>query len=46
MCSKRYREAELMTDSLLISTRKGLFTVSRTAGCWDIERSEFLGDNV
>jgi hypothetical protein len=46
MCSKRYREAELMTDTLLVSTRKGLFTVSRRAGCWEITRGDFLGDNV
>jgi hypothetical protein len=35
-----------MTDTLLVSTRKGLFTVSRTAGCWDIAHGDFLGDNV
>jgi hypothetical protein len=46
MCSKRYREAELMTDTLLISTRKGLFTVSRTDGGWEIAHGDFLGDNV
>lgn len=35
-----------MTDTLLVSTRKGLFTVSRTAGFWEITRGDFLGDNV
>jgi hypothetical protein len=35
-----------MTDTLLVSTRKGLFTVSRTAGCWEIAHGDFLGDNV
>jgi hypothetical protein len=35
-----------MTDTLLVSTRKGLFTVSRTDGCWEIARGDFLGDNV
>jgi hypothetical protein len=46
MCSKRYREAELMTDTLLVSTRKGLFTVSRTDGGWEIACGDFLGDNI
>jgi hypothetical protein len=35
-----------MTDTLLVSTRKGLFTVSRTAECWEIAHGDFLGDNV
>ena len=35
-----------MTDKLLISTRKGLFTVSRKAGQWGITAVDFLGDNV
>lgn len=35
-----------MTDTVFVSTRKGLFTVSRTAGHWEIARSDFLGDNV
>jgi hypothetical protein len=35
-----------MTDTLLVSTRKGLFTVSRTDGCWEIARGDFMGDNV
>jgi len=35
-----------MSDTLLISTRKGLFTVSRKAGQWEITGTDFLGDNV
>jgi len=35
-----------MSDTLLISTRKGLFTVSRKAGQWEITGADFLGDNV
>jgi len=36
-----------MTDTLLVSTRKGLFRVVRNgAGTWDIARVDFLGDNV
>jgi hypothetical protein len=36
-----------MSSSVLVATRKGLFTVSRTKpGGWDITGAEFLGDNV
>jgi hypothetical protein len=35
-----------MSDTLLISTRKGLFTVSRRAEQWEITGADFLGDNV
>ena len=36
-----------MSDKLVISTRKGLFTVARMpAGQWEIEGVDFLGDNV
>ena len=35
-----------MSNSLLVSTRKGLFTVSRTGGDWGISTADFLGDNV
>jgi hypothetical protein len=35
-----------MSDTLLVSTRKGLFTVSRKAGEWSISAVDFLGDNV
>ncbi|MGE0700561.1 MAG: WD40/YVTN/BNR-like repeat-containing protein [Hyphomicrobiaceae bacterium] len=35
-----------MSDTLLVSTRKGLFTVERNAAGWHIAKSEFLGDNV
>jgi len=35
-----------MSDTLLISTRKGLFTLARTNGTWDITGVDFLGDNV
>jgi hypothetical protein len=35
-----------MSDTLLVSTRKGLFTVSRKRGAWAISAVDFLGDNV
>ena len=35
-----------MSDMLLVSTRKGLFTVAREATGWEIDRVDFLGDNV
>lgn len=35
-----------MSDTLLVSTRKGLFTVARNGGSWKIAAVEFLGDNV
>jgi len=35
-----------MSDRLLVSTRKGLFTVMRNGGHWDISGVDFLGDNV
>ena len=35
-----------MTDTLLVSTRKGLFTVARTSKQWEIAKADFLGDNV
>ncbi|MDX2155171.1 MAG: hypothetical protein SFW09_01575 [Hyphomicrobiaceae bacterium] len=36
-----------MSDTLLVSTRKGLFTVSRGgSGRWEIAKGDFLGDNV
>lgn len=35
-----------MSDRLLVSTRKGLFTVTRNAKEWDITNADFLGDNV
>lgn len=35
-----------MSDTLLVSTRKGLFTVARSSGKWSIDRVSFLGDNV
>jgi hypothetical protein len=35
-----------MSDKLLVSTRKGLFTVSRRSRRWEIEAVDFLGDNV
>ncbi|MEQ1698108.1 MAG: hypothetical protein ABL901_19935 [Hyphomicrobiaceae bacterium] len=35
-----------MSDQLLVSTRKGLFTVSRSAKGWTITDTAFLGDNV
>lgn len=35
-----------MSGRLLVSTRKGLFTVARGAGGWAIADVDFLGDNV
>ncbi len=35
-----------MSDRLLVSTRKGLFTVARNNGRWAITEADFLGDNV
>ena len=35
-----------MSDRLLVSTRKGLFTVSRKSREWAISAVDFLGDNV
>jgi photosystem II stability/assembly factor-like uncharacterized protein len=36
----------MMSDRLLVSTRKGLFTVTRRGGSWEIGKVDFLGDNV
>src|SRR5215470_7326691 len=35
-----------MTDTLLVSTRKGLFHIVRKSGAWEIAGADFLGDNV
>ena len=35
-----------MSDTLLVSTRKGLFTIARCQRQWNIAKAEFLGDNV
>ncbi len=35
-----------MTDKLMISTRKGLFTVERGRSGWQVTAADFLGDNV
>src|SRR5882762_7107208 len=35
-----------MSDTLLVSTRKGLFRVARKSGAWEIAAVDFLGDNV
>lgn len=35
-----------MSDRLLVGTRKGLFTITRAAKQWSIERVNFLGDPV
>jgi ligand-binding sensor domain-containing protein len=35
-----------MSDRLLVSTRKGLFSATRQAGDWEITGADFLGDNV
>jgi hypothetical protein len=35
-----------MSDRLLVSTRKGLFTVEFGKSSWEISKADFLGDNV
>ena len=35
-----------MSDQMLISTRKGLFTARRGADGWAISETAFIGDNV
>ncbi len=35
-----------MSDKLLVSTRKGLFTVRRGTNRWAVAEVDFLGDNV
>ena len=35
-----------MSDTILVSTRKGLFTIARAGGAWKIAAADFLGDNV
>jgi hypothetical protein len=35
-----------MSDTLLVSTRKGLFWIKRDGGKWGIARADFVGDNV
>jgi len=35
-----------MSNTILVSTRKGLFTVSRGRGGWAVSNGDFVGDNV
>src|SRR5579871_6547720 len=35
-----------MSDRCYVATRKGLFTVDRSATKWAIRRATFVGDNV
>jgi hypothetical protein len=35
-----------MSDQLVVSTRKGLFTVARRRSGWEITSADFLGENV
>src|ERR1044071_8253726 len=35
-----------MSDRLLVSTRKGLFTVERSGRRWEVTGASFLADNV
>jgi hypothetical protein len=35
-----------VSDRLLVSTRKGLFWINRKNRTWEIDRADFLGDNV
>jgi len=46
MCSKPCQEAEGISDTLLVCTRKGLFTVARKSSSWEITGADFLGQNV
>jgi hypothetical protein len=36
----------MVNNLVLVSTRKGLFTVERTRDTWQIAGVDFLGDNV
>ena len=35
-----------MSDRILAATRKGLFTIERKGGTWNVGQVDFLGDNV
>ena len=35
-----------MSNTILVSTRKGLFTVNRGRGGWAVSNGDFVGDNV
>jgi hypothetical protein len=35
-----------MSESFLVSTRKGLFTIARGKKGWNVAKGEFIGDNV
>lgn len=35
-----------MSERIFVSSRKGLFTIQRRAGQWEIDHVDFLGDNV
>jgi len=35
-----------MSNTLLVSTRKGLFVAERAHGEWKVARTSFLGDNI
>jgi len=35
-----------MSDTMLVSTRKGLFTIARKGSGWHVAEQAFLGDNV
>jgi hypothetical protein len=36
----------MMSDVILVSTRKGLFRIVRVSTGWEIAGADFLGDNV
>ena len=36
----------MVSEEIVVSTRKGLFRVVRNTRRWDIDSVEFLGDNV
>ena len=42
----RVDEAALVNDAILVSTRKGLFTVGRENGAWGIAKVDFLAAHV
>ena len=35
-----------MSNRILVSTRKGLFTLERGKKGWDVSKGDFVGDNV
>jgi len=46
MGSRARELVNLMSDTLLVSTRKGLFEVRRHSSGWTVQRESFMGDAV